>query len=419
MSLVCLIIAARTMLTFLFAAALVVATPRIYANQMTMDAKIRDDSDLSQFYQLLEASQVANTTLAYRHVTVFAPTNRAFQKYNRSTKNLVLYHMSNQPLTIEELRDSISSELEGNPPLWITRTPGRYGMDVYINNAKILLEQSNFQSKLKVNGDTMTQVLHIINEVLEPVRSNSAESAIYNPNALQFLNQSENLNLGDHRVRTFRQRIVIEGKESVFKTEGRFTFFIPVDEGFKPEPRPQKIDKLVIDGHVLPNEVLFTSPTPDNVEYKTLVFSDNLRVTVSFLKAHNKVYVQSNTLMGDVSHPSGVVLAEIVKANIPVRNGVVHLIQRPLMVVDTTVKDFLEVSAPIIIGSLIGFMNVVRKSHRYGRFHSFPYNISVHSTFTSSRFAFFNRELNHVKSCRIICGIILRHKINFTTIRAR
>jgi len=45
------------------------------------------------------------------------------------------------------------------------------------------------------------QVLHIINEVLEPVRSNSADTPIYNPNAFQFLNQSENLNLGDHRVR--------------------------------------------------------------------------------------------------------------------------------------------------------------------------------------------------------------------------
>jgi hypothetical protein len=54
--------------------------------------------------------------------------------------------------------------------------------------------------------------------------------------------------------------------------------------------------------------------------------------------------VKSNTLVGDSNHPTGVVLAEIVKANIPVRNGVVHLIQRPLMVVDTTVKDFLEVS---------------------------------------------------------------------------
>lgn len=48
--------------------------------------------------------------------------------------------------------------------------------------------------------------------------------------------------------------------------------------------------------------------------------------------------------MGDANHQAGVVLAEIVKANIPVRNGVVHLIQRPLMVVDSTVKDFLEVS---------------------------------------------------------------------------
>ncbi|KYQ53713.1 Fasciclin-1 [Trachymyrmex zeteki] len=297
---------------------------------------------LLQFYQLLEASQVANTTLTYRHVTVFAPTNRAFQKYNGSTKNLVLYHMSNRPLTIEELRDSISSELEGNPPLWITRRPGKYGVDVYINNAMILLEQSNFQSKLKVNGDTMTQVLHIINEVLEPVRSNSMESPVYNPNAFQFLNQSENLNLGDHRVRTFRQQIVIEKKESIYKAEGRFTFFIPVDEGFKPVPRPRLIDRLVIDGHVIPNEVLFTAPTPDNLQYPTLVFSDNLKVVISFSKSQNKVYVQSNTLVGDATHTDGVVLAEIVKGNIPVRNGVVHLIARPLMVVDNTVRGFLE-----------------------------------------------------------------------------
>jgi len=45
------------------------------------------------------------------------------------------------------------------------------------------------------------QVLHIINEVLEPVYSTSPESPIYNPDAFMFLNQSEHLNLGDHRVR--------------------------------------------------------------------------------------------------------------------------------------------------------------------------------------------------------------------------
>lgn len=54
-------------------------------------------------------------------------------------------------------------------------------------------------------------------------------------------------------------------------------------------------------------------------------------------------YVKSNTVVGDSKHTTGVVLAEIVVGNIPVKNGVVHLIHRPLMVVDTTVAKFLEV----------------------------------------------------------------------------
>ncbi|XP_076766387.1 fasciclin 1 Fas1 domain-containing isoform X2 [Xylocopa sonorina] len=325
-----------------FVMLLLMAATAGIAAKYTMDVKIRDDSDLSQFYQLLEASHVANTTLTYRHVTVFAPTNRAFQKYNGTTKNLVLYHMSNFPKTIENLGDSISSELEGNPPLWVTRKPSTHGEDVYINNAKILQERSNFQSKVPVGSDMKTQVLHIINEVLEPIRSNSAEMPIYNPNAFEFLNQSEHLDLGVHRVRIFRQRILQEKKQEVFKAEGRYTFFIPVEEGFQPSPRPEKVDRVVIDGHVIPNHILFTTPTPDDVEYKTLAFGDNVKVTISFDKKSDKVQVKSNTLVGDANHPTGVVLSEIIKANIPVRNGVVHLIQRPLMVVDTTVKDFLE-----------------------------------------------------------------------------
>jgi len=55
------------------------------------------------------------------------------------------------------------------------------------------------------------------------------------------------------------------------------------------------------------------------------------------------VYVKSNTIVGDAKHREGVVLAEIVKANIPVSNGVVHLIHRPLMIIDTTVTQFLQV----------------------------------------------------------------------------
>lgn len=61
---------------------------------------------------------------------------------------------------------------------------------------------------------------------------------------------------------------------------------------------------------------------------KTLFISD-------FVKSHN--------LFGDAKHTPGVVLAEIVKPNIPVKNGVIHLIHKPLMVVDSTVRDLLQV----------------------------------------------------------------------------
>lgn len=329
---------------------LVVINPRVTdAAYSTVEAKIRDDADLSQFYHLLESNQVANNTLMFAQVTVFAPTNKAFQKYPGSTDGLVLYHMSNYAQTTDEFRTPMLSELTGSPPLWVTRKTGSYRPDIYINNAKILMDRSNYQSTIRTGnggGPGEKQVLHIIDEVLEPVRSNPTAQAIYNPDAFQFLNQSENLDLGPHRVRYFRQRVSLGHKEDVFKADGRYTFFIPVDEGFKPLTRAGKIDQKVIDGHVISGHVLFTAPTPNDKPYKTLAFTDNIKVTVSFITEQDgrdtRTYVKSNTLAGDNTHSTGVVLAEIVKANIPVRNGVVHLIQRPLMVVDTTVTQFLE-----------------------------------------------------------------------------
>lgn len=56
-----------------------------------------------------------------------------------------------------------------------------------------------------------------------------------------------------------------------------------------------------------------------------------------------EAYVQSRTILGDAQHKRGVVMAEIVKANIPVKNGVVHLIHKPLLLVDSNVRQLLEV----------------------------------------------------------------------------
>lgn len=147
------------------------------------------------------------------------------------------------------------------------------------------------------------------------------------------------------------------------------------------------IDGKTIDGHVIPKQVLFTTPTKKDVPYQTLASGDNnLRVVITFFEetqGKSKIseafffilwcrwifvltsrhwhisrlslwywkivcfctaYVKSETILGDSKHSKGVVLAQIVRANFPVKNGVVHLIHKPLMVVDSTVKQLLEVS---------------------------------------------------------------------------
>ena len=51
--------------------------------------------------------------------------------------------------------------------------------------------------------------------------------------------------------------------------------------------------------------------------------------------------VQSKTITGTKQHKRGTVEANIIKANIPVQNGIVHLIDKPLMVVARSLYDYL------------------------------------------------------------------------------
>ncbi|CAH0725262.1 unnamed protein product, partial [Brenthis ino] len=312
----------------------------------TITEKLLGDSDLSEFYSLLKRNVVANTSLQHRQMTLFAPTNEAFQRFSgEKDESLVLFHISNLATTLTNLDFSISSELDGNPPLWITRRRDAMHDDIYVNNAKVDISRS-YQA---VNENGKLQVLHVIDQVLQPLLplgQSSVGSPVYNPNAYQFLEHSDVFNIGQHRLRSFRQKVNQLQKKEVFNADGRHTFFIPVDEGFKPTTRSDLIDAKVVDGHVIPHHVLFTQATPDTKQFNSMAFSDNVKVIISFTTSDNGkeeiTYVKSNTVSGDAKHARGVVLADIVRANIPVKNGVVHLIQRPLMVVDTTVVDFLK-----------------------------------------------------------------------------
>ncbi|XP_041447653.1 fasciclin-1 isoform X15 [Drosophila obscura] len=297
--------------------------------------KLRDDSELSQFYSQVEQNPIANATLTLRSCTLFVPTNEAFQRYKGNIH--VLYHITTAAFSKEQLPKTVSSDMDGNPPLYITKN--RNG-DIYVNNARIIpslsVEMTNREGK--------RQVMHIIDEVLQPLAvQKNAQDNINNPDAMQFLQMAEQLELNDFHLRTYRSQVTLAKKESVYQSPGAHTFLIPIDESFKLSARSGLVDAKVIDGHVIPNTVIFTAASQHDDPKTSAAFEDLLKVTVSFFKQKDgKMYVKSNTIVGDAKHREGVVLAEIVKANIPVQNGVVHLIHRPLMIIDTTVTDFLK-----------------------------------------------------------------------------
>ncbi|KAI4459743.1 periostin-related [Holotrichia oblita] len=298
---------------------------------------------------MLERNEIANFSLYKKQVTIFAPTNEAFQKNQKpiDNDNLVLYHMINLAKTVTELSSQynyVTSELDGNPPLWITLRRGTYHDDHYINNARILQNQSNYKARNAAN--TEDQVLHKIDEVLVPVFSpKSSADRLFNPNAWDFIAKFESFNFKTYRIRTFRQRINQTNKAEIFKNEGGHTFFIPIDDGFK-DSKPESVDGKVIDGHVIPKRVLFTEPTMKDYMFETLAESDNIRVFISFSQdtesKSKTIYIKSHTRVSEGNITKGVVIAAIKEANIPVKNGVIHLIHKPLMIVDHSVKQFLE-----------------------------------------------------------------------------
>lgn len=56
-------------------------------------------------------------------------------------------------LLLEANHTALYSESMGNTPLWITLTTEKYNDAVYVNNARLILSQSNFKAKNHQNKE--------------------------------------------------------------------------------------------------------------------------------------------------------------------------------------------------------------------------------------------------------------------------
>ena len=206
-------------------------------------------------------------------------------------ENLALNHMVNVAMMQDQLEESVVSLVTGSPPLWISRdrSPQSGQNRMFINQAEIM--QADIRARSR-RGDE--QVMHVINSVLEPLVPISLREAQYliKLDAQKLLNKSTLYDLSGYRLKIFKEQADLNQRTHMFGVPGQHTFFMPVDGAFsvnvqstgydyertsnrqdisiKTKIDKDLVDASVVESHIIPHRLLFTSHAPTGIPYPYL-----------------------------------------------------------------------------------------------------------------------------------------------------
>lgn len=329
---------------------------------------IKSKPNLSMMSKILENDTLIPTLMDRLPFTAFLPSDDALRNYTGPNPDyqFISYHLSNQAILIQDAEKVITSYLSGNPPLYVTKVPnskpsitGWEDHDYYINNALVITANQKATA-----SDGSEQVLHIIDEVMAPTRKSVGKGSI--PTAGGVIEEFQSYGYNDETsIARFQERVKELDEMNVFESKGINTYFIPVDKLVTSDDEQVTLNKHTINGHIIPDVALFTRPTSSSEEpewMESAAFADNLKVLLKISKvadSKNNIgyYATSNTLVADMQHPKGTSMARIIKGNIPVSNGVIHLIDRPLMSTADSIFSYLSENG----GQLSSFYNLFRE----------------------------------------------------------
>lgn len=331
-----------------------------WARAETVLDAIKGHPNLTTFLSALQKDQISEIWLKTRTATVLAPTNKAFEAYTARGRlvdnNVAPYHIVGAIVYQHNFPTTMSSTKPIAAPLAFTfrdqhpESPGirQYAphshedssqRQYFVDNAKIIDVKTGFRSE----GEGLEQVLYVIDEVLEPFIPRDSGIA---PTANEFIQGRIHYTTVDTPSDAFAALVRSHNLEGLFDRPGNNTFFIPRITGNE-NYRITNLDADTVRAHVVPNRALYFRTIEPHTEYKTSAWNDKLQVGVSLPETNTSTRagsrIQSRTHKSDnKDHHIGLVRTGIVTANIPVRNGVVHIIESPLMVVDITIWDFIE-----------------------------------------------------------------------------
>lgn len=150
----------------------------------------------------------------------------------------------------------------------------------------------------------------------------------------------------------FLSAIIVNDAVSLFNTSNKNTFFIPLNTPTS-GLHIQRIDMDVLNQHIIPDRILFTRTIQKNLPLNTAC--ESAGSCLRFFESDDKLYVQ-NILF----RRGSVVTAEIVKANIPVDNGVVHIINATLLETAPTVFPYPTIDYKLASDPLLSFSHALK-----------------------------------------------------------
>uniref|UniRef100_T1KTC9 FAS1 domain-containing protein n=1 Tax=Tetranychus urticae TaxID=32264 RepID=T1KTC9_TETUR len=266
-------------------------------------------------------------------VTAFIPTNEAFDKFYEPSNDIIGSHLVYGSFDLDKLL-----KIKNKSHIGVKRSMLRFsrGFDESRNRSAVFVLDARILESHQV-GNSM---VHIIDRVLNLPKS--TESVV--PNALEWIrnpNIYPSVSVASG-VGTFSDFIERQNVTFQFSNCTECTFFVPENIDNK---TAAKIDANVLLGHVIPNQILFLRSTNNSTPYKTKADSSNL--TVELYKEERsesdsmESFVYLNT-KGSISTHFGNTRVKITRANIPVNNGVIHIIEKPLINTDVSISHYLN-----------------------------------------------------------------------------
>ncbi|MFW5742250.1 MAG: fasciclin domain-containing protein [Spirochaetota bacterium] len=277
----------------------------------------RDEGDLSAFLDAVEAADLSGVLRGAGPITVFAPTDRAFDLLPEGVLDALLadrdalreilrYHIVPAAVRTDQI-DAVHEELtlQGEP------------LSLAWRNGTI---HANHAALIRPDLETSNGVMHVIDQVLIPPSIDLA----------RLLADDLYETIAAHeRLTTLARAIREAGIEDTFASEGPFTVFAPSDAAFEKLP-PGALPSLLSDASALARTLRY------HVAREELYAGDLNRIASSMTLADHPVAV---TLEGATVYVNDSRLGE---TDIQAKNGVVHLVDTVLLPPSDTILEVLR-----------------------------------------------------------------------------